>query len=212
VTNRRQLLLDAALTVLGELGARGFTHRAVDAAAGVPSGTTSNHFLTRNALVEAVVERFVDLEMAAWEHIAGAVDVRTVRQLATALATFAHDATGPNRTLTVARFGILVEAARQPELQTRLTAAAAQIRDAGSVWLRSLGAANPARDTQIILDHLDGVILHQLAFPNTAFDPTPALELLIGAIVRNEPGSTVRPDAADGNQVLVRDPWVRREP
>jgi DNA-binding transcriptional regulator YbjK len=190
VTNRRQLLLDAALTVLGESGARGFTHRAVDAAAGVPSGTTSNHFATRNALVEAVVERFVELELAAWEHIAAAVDVRTVPQFAAALAAFARDAVGPKRTLTIARFGILVEAARQPALQNRLTAAAARIRDAGAVWLRSLGAAHPSRDTQIILDQLDGMILHQIAFPGAVFDPAPALELLIAAIVRDEPGSS----------------------
>ena len=138
------------------------------------------------------MDRFVELELAAWEHIAGAIDVRTVPQLAAALAAFAHDAIGPKRTLTIARFGILVEAARQPGLQTRLTAAAARIRDAGSVWLRSLGAANPSRDTQIILDQLDGIILHQLAFPNATFDPTPALELLIAAVIRSEPGPTAR--------------------
>ncbi|WP_232075967.1 hypothetical protein [Phytohabitans suffuscus] len=55
------------------------THRAVDAEAGVPQGTTSNHFRTRDALFEGVVERFAQRERAAFEDLAGAADPRTRR-------------------------------------------------------------------------------------------------------------------------------------
>ncbi len=43
--------------MLAESGARGLTHRAVDLAAGVPTGTASNYFASRDALIEALVER-----------------------------------------------------------------------------------------------------------------------------------------------------------
>jgi len=57
VPNRRETLLDAAIQVLGERGIRALTHRAVDAEAGVAAGSIANYFPTREALLEAIVER-----------------------------------------------------------------------------------------------------------------------------------------------------------
>jgi AcrR family transcriptional regulator len=54
---RRDLLADAGLRVLAEAGARGLTHRAVDRAAGVPAGTASNYFRSRDALLGGLGER-----------------------------------------------------------------------------------------------------------------------------------------------------------
>lgn len=48
---RRRALLDAAIDVLAEEGARGLTFRAVDARAGVPTGTASNYFTDRAQLL-----------------------------------------------------------------------------------------------------------------------------------------------------------------
>jgi AcrR family transcriptional regulator len=57
-------LTDAAITLIAELGMRGLTHRAVDARAGLPAGTTSAYLRTRKALIEAVVQRIADLDTA----------------------------------------------------------------------------------------------------------------------------------------------------
>ena len=54
---RRDLLADAGLLVLARAGARGLTHRAVDQEAGVPVGTASNYFRTRDALFGGLAER-----------------------------------------------------------------------------------------------------------------------------------------------------------
>ncbi|KAA9144006.1 TetR family transcriptional regulator, partial [Microbacterium lushaniae] len=54
---RRAALADAGIRVLAEEGARGLTHRAVDAAAGTPRGTASNYFPTRDDLISALVDR-----------------------------------------------------------------------------------------------------------------------------------------------------------
>lgn len=48
---RRTALVDAAIEVLADLGARGLTFRAVDQRAGVPTGTASNYFPNRDALL-----------------------------------------------------------------------------------------------------------------------------------------------------------------
>ncbi|MDO3705218.1 TetR family transcriptional regulator [Micromonospora sp. C28SCA-DRY-2] len=57
-------LADAAIELLAEGGMRALTHRAVDARAGVPLGTTSAYLRTRRALIEAVVQRLADLDRA----------------------------------------------------------------------------------------------------------------------------------------------------
>jgi AcrR family transcriptional regulator len=74
----------------------------VDTAVGLPPGSASNHFRTRDALLGAVVERFGARERANWEDIAARVCPTTPQQLAQALAEFAQEATGPQR---VARTG-----------------------------------------------------------------------------------------------------------
>ena len=51
---RRSALADAGIRVLADEGARGLTHRAVDAAAGTPRGTASNYFPSRDELIAAL--------------------------------------------------------------------------------------------------------------------------------------------------------------
>ncbi|MBE1488113.1 TetR/AcrR family transcriptional regulator [Plantactinospora soyae] len=65
--DRFAVITDAAIELLAELGMRGLTHRAVDARAGLPLGSTSAYFRTRKALIEAVVRRLADLDRADLE-------------------------------------------------------------------------------------------------------------------------------------------------
>jgi AcrR family transcriptional regulator len=60
--DRRALLADAAIDLLAEEGMRALTHRAVDTRAGLPLGTTSAYFRTRQALLTAIVKRLSDLD------------------------------------------------------------------------------------------------------------------------------------------------------
>uniref|UniRef100_UPI0004C8F72E TetR/AcrR family transcriptional regulator n=1 Tax=Streptomyces sp. NRRL S-237 TaxID=1463895 RepID=UPI0004C8F72E len=55
--DRRDRLRDAAIAVLAREGGRGLTHRAVDSAAAVPTGTAKNYFPSRDALLRAAAER-----------------------------------------------------------------------------------------------------------------------------------------------------------
>ena len=65
--SRRALIADAAISTLARDGMRGLTHRAVDRTAGLPEGSASYYFRTRQALLQATVERLVaraDRELA----------------------------------------------------------------------------------------------------------------------------------------------------
>ncbi|BCJ34720.1 TetR family transcriptional regulator [Actinocatenispora thailandica] len=54
---RRAALLDAAIEVVARHGGHGLTLRAVDAAAAVPPGTTSNYFRSRADLLRQATDR-----------------------------------------------------------------------------------------------------------------------------------------------------------
>ncbi|GAA1565245.1 ABC-F family ATP-binding cassette domain-containing protein [Dactylosporangium maewongense] len=62
--DRKTLLADAAIEVLGTGGVRALTHRAVDTAAGLPQGTCGYHFPSRAALLTAALTRIAALDLA----------------------------------------------------------------------------------------------------------------------------------------------------
>ena len=63
-SGRTRQVGDAAIAVLADHGARGLTHRAVDQAAGLPPGTTSNYARTREALLTLALTRIAELDAA----------------------------------------------------------------------------------------------------------------------------------------------------
>jgi AcrR family transcriptional regulator len=184
MANRRGDLLDAAIDVLGGFGVHELTHRSVDAAAGLPAGSTSNYFRTREALLDAVVERFSARERAIWEGLAVEAQPTTPTALAEVMAMAARVATGPQRTLSLARYAILVEAGVQPSVRAQLSATGAQVNRAFLRWMRLAGSTDPARDAPIVMNHWTGLVLHELAIPDPAFDPAPQLTVLITTLLQ----------------------------
>ncbi|MEU4239608.1 TetR/AcrR family transcriptional regulator [Actinoplanes sp. NPDC026619] len=168
--SRQEVLLDAAIAVLGSEGSRRLTHRAVDAFAGLPSGSTSNYFKTREALINAMAARFVEREQAIWATLTELMAPRTPAELAVALAAFVRRAIGPDRVMTLARYGLFVEAALHPDAYPQLAESAREIRRFGAQWLRAVGVPDPEAACEQLLDQLDGLILHQLAYPDPALD------------------------------------------
>jgi DNA-binding transcriptional regulator YbjK len=69
LTGRRAELAAAALRVVADGGLRALTHRAVDAAAGVPVGTTSAYLRTRAALLAALAEHVASTLVADVEEL-----------------------------------------------------------------------------------------------------------------------------------------------
>ena len=187
MASRRDDLLDAAISVLGERGIHALTHRAVDAAAGLPAGSASNHFRTRDALLNAVVQRFAARERANWEDIAVTVCPATPKELAQVLTVFAQDSTGPQRTLTLARYAILVEASNHPSLRAQLTVTGARVNAWFTNWLRIVGSTDPERDAPVLMNHWTGLVLHQLANADPAFDPSAQIAALVTAVIRPAP-------------------------
>jgi DNA-binding transcriptional regulator YbjK len=152
---RRHLLLDAAVDVVASKGMRGLTHRAVDAQAGFPEGTTSAYLRTRVAL------------MTALAHHVGAKTEADVDRLARALAAHRGD---PE--FAIAEIAVLVQSwlAERPLLATRL--------ELGIAAARLPEIAESFRPWR---EHLVDVVADQLDRAGIG-DPRPRAVLIVAAI------------------------------
>jgi DNA-binding transcriptional regulator YbjK len=181
MADRRTLLLDAALELVGTQGMRGLTHRAVDAAAGLPPGSTSNHFRTREALVLGIVERFIVRERAMAGDPRDEVDA-TRDGVAAALGRFVDRALGPDRMVTLARYAILVETAQHPELRAGLASGADQVDTWALELITRAGSREPHRDLGVLANYVTGLVLHELALPSPDLDAAARIRSVIDTL------------------------------
>ena len=160
---RRALLLDAALEVLATEGARGLTHRAADRRAGLPEGSASNHFRTREALLEATLAHHAarDLRAAGAE---GAESPQRIsrRQARDAIIAAAERILRPDERALVARYELFLEASRRPALHAELSRARARFVAAAERILAASGCERPGAHGAQLVACLDGLLLDQV--------------------------------------------------
>jgi len=179
VADRHAKLLDAAIETLGTKGLRGLTHRAVDEAARLPEGSTSNYFRSRDALLDGIVERFAQREHAAFEAVAMSDLPLTPEDLGRTLARFAIESTRDNRHVTLARYSLLVEGALRPALRRTLAETGATVNAWALQWLRVVKSPDPERDRDVLANYVTGLVLHELAHPSEDFNPAQRITGLI---------------------------------
>ncbi|SCL71167.1 transcriptional regulator, TetR family [Micromonospora citrea] len=172
---RRRALTDAAIDLLATSGVHGVTHRAVEQAAGLPPGTASNYFRSREALLVAAARRIVDLHHAdtdgfapragTAEAPAASAPAGTSAQLAELLAEslFAAATTLRNRYLAV--FELQMEATRRPALAAVLTALQDSSFRLTADQHAALGLAIPAERIPILVALYGGTLFALVAAP-----------------------------------------------
>ncbi|MCP3754322.1 TetR family transcriptional regulator [Streptomyces sp. TBY4] len=162
--DRRDRLRDAAIAVLSEAGGRGLTHRAVDAAAGVPLGTAKNYFPTREELLRAVAERCLEQYRALAARLTGAGPGPADRAgLAALLAGLLRDTAGAGRPRVVAYLELQTEAIRRPWLAALLDPIAAADFAAFGQLLAAAGLPAGPEHARALTLALHGAVPHLLA-------------------------------------------------
>ncbi|GGV88005.1 TetR/AcrR family transcriptional regulator [Streptomyces massasporeus] len=172
--SRSDLVADTALALLAERGMRGLTHRAVDQAAALPQGSTSNLARTRQALLELAVRRLADREARVLALHEMPDPAAGTGSLVDALALAAHRALTNNRALTLARYELALEATRRPELRAFFDATGARFRDQLTALVTGMGSTDPARHTLSLIAWADGLMFSCVAGSFGA--DTPSLE------------------------------------
>ena len=172
-------MADAAIGVLADHGARGLTHRAVDQAAGLPLGTTSNYARTREALLTLTLTRIAELDAA--DGAAGLYGTGISESgmpgsewLTDGLArmlyrTITDD--GARRRVRV-RFELALEATRRPELRAAYDEMGRGFRTEAARLLAAAGSAHPERDAWTLIAWVEGTAFYALAGAGGAAVPS----------------------------------------
>jgi DNA-binding transcriptional regulator YbjK len=192
--SRAEIVGDTAIAVLAAQGARGLTHRAVDRAAGLPPGTTSNHARTREALLTSALTRITELEAAeaAAAMHGPALDPAA---LAAPIAAMLHHGLTRGRVRLLARYELALESTRRPALRALYDEASRPFREPVAAMLAAAGSADPARHARVLIAWCEGAQFDAIAGagagdPPTAADLEAGLEELLGSMLAGSAGTT----------------------
>lgn len=183
--SRRADIADAAIRTLAREGMRGLTHRAVDREAGLPEGSASYYFRTRQALLQATVERLAELDGADIRERADAADsssgnLEGFADAATALAVHLMTA---GRERQLARYELALEATRRPELRRVLVTYGAVIREMVAGPLAAAGVPEPGQRAADFTAFFDGLLFDQIAGAGVRELTSTELRAVIGALL-----------------------------
>src|SRR5215470_17154349 len=197
--SRRALIADAAISTLAREGMRGLTHRAVDRTAGLPEGSASYYFRTRQALLQATVERLAELTRTDMLASAAVVDGAALVDSAVPpppgqeLSAFGALAAAlveswltAGRERQLARYELSLEATRRPELRQTLVATGAAIRAVIAGRFAAAGVPEPHQRAADFAAFIDGLLFDQIAGAGnrelTAPDVRDAIDTLIAGV------------------------------
>ncbi|WP_159471357.1 TetR family transcriptional regulator [Streptomyces caniferus] len=178
---RRAALVDAAVEVLARDGARGLTFRAVDGAAGVPNGTASNYFVSRDDLLAQVAGQIHQRVAPDPEEVAAVMAAPPSRALVVELVEWINRRVAGDRTGYLAMLELRLEATRRPELQKELTRTIRAARDDDLRFHRESGLPGDATAVRLMYLAMTGLMLEQLTLPGVV--PAEETQGLISALV-----------------------------
>ncbi|MEU8070635.1 TetR family transcriptional regulator [Micromonospora sp. NPDC049151] len=186
---RRTLLADAGLRVLADAGARGLTHRAVDAEAGVPTGTTSNYFPSRAALLAGLAERIFDRIAPDPAVLADLGRREPSLALMTDYLRDIVTRTTREPGLTRALFELRLEAARRPELRSALGGVLRQGYADDVAHHAAAGLPGGAYEVALLHYAVDGLLLDLLTTSiDAGFDTDQVVSTLVSRLVGDTTG------------------------
>ncbi len=169
--SRRARIADAAISTLARDGMRGLTHRAVDRAAGLPEGSASYYFRTRQALLQATVERLAELTRTDMLSSAAMPDSTAppalpghgLDALAGVTAALVESWLTTGRERQLARYELALEGNRRPELRQTLVATGAAIRAVVADLFAAAGVPQPHQRAADFAAFIDGLLFDQIA-------------------------------------------------
>jgi AcrR family transcriptional regulator len=180
-TDRRVLLLDEARSLIAGGGLAAVTHRSVEKAAGVPHGSVTYYFGSRDGLVLALVDALADECEAMVSEIAeqtaagfaggGRPDLDVI---ADGIAAWIDD----HVEMHLCRLELELAAARDPRLRGRMADAARVFWRMCEPLAAATGSTDPERDGRGMATMVDGLLLDRLARPDQSH------ELLVEALRR----------------------------
>jgi DNA-binding transcriptional regulator YbjK len=179
--DRRTIIADAALRLLGAQGSRALTHRAVDAEAGLAQGSTSYYCRRRADLLALVLLRHAELDHQALAALELALKAAPRRgqsfadHMAHALLLWIR---GQNSPQIAARFELFLAASREPELTRRLEEARKRFVATLSAGLRGASVRSPRPVAAAVIALIEGLLVERLRLGRASLRPRELAALL----------------------------------
>ena len=189
--DRRQRIANAGIALIARGGTHRLTHRAVDAEAGLPNGSTSYYARSRRDLIRLVMEQLSAESQADLTDIEvpGKLTVRQATDLVGRLA----ERLILNGDAQAARFALMFEVRDDDELRRELTVDApvrSSFDEKAVKLLRALGATDPEGTAPEFVALVDAVLMYR-AVEAAPIDPVGVVETyLTGLLVRQKPTAT----------------------
>lgn len=177
---RRELILDAAIRVLGDEGVGALTHRRVAAEAGLPLAATTYWFASKDQLLLSAYRRAAERDIARVRRVA---EQHRGGDLTEALIALISAELRDGRVALVACFSMWFEAARRPELQPIEAEWSEAYEQSIEELLRGAGSEQPGLDAQVLTATVDGLLLGLLARGGDASDVATELEPQLARLV-----------------------------
>jgi DNA-binding transcriptional regulator YbjK len=183
--DRKTTIADAALALLATSGARGLTHRAVDAQAGLPEGSTSSCCRSRLDLLTLALNRHALRNLEDLQ-----ADADRLAQSPPSLARFIDTLVDrlddwmspPKRARVVAQIEIFLIASREPTLQAVVAGLHQRFVDATTTALMRLGVAEPGVVAAGLIATVDGILLGQVVHSGARPDREACRAILMRAV------------------------------
>ncbi|MFG3307235.1 TetR/AcrR family transcriptional regulator [Streptomyces wuyuanensis] len=167
---RRTALVDAAIEVLAREGARGLTFRAVDGEAGVPPGTASNYFTSRDDLFTQAGARIHVRMTPAQTDVDEAMRPAPTRELYVRLMQWLVRRMTEERTGYLAMLELRLESTRRPALQAELNRAVGAELEANLRHHLDSGLPGDADTFLALYLAMTGLLLEHFTLPDVLSD------------------------------------------
>jgi DNA-binding transcriptional regulator YbjK len=155
--DRREQILEATLRVIGRKGREAVTHRAVAEEAGVPLGSTTYYFDSRDDLLGQALEHVSAQEVERYRRLGEELRaVKSGRELADRLISELV-AAAEDRVAYIAEYELWLEAGRRPDLREAAQSWCNAEQYAVAAAMEKLGSTDPRADASIVVAALDGL-------------------------------------------------------
>lgn len=161
---RRRQLLEATVRLIGEGGIAAIDHRAVAAAAGVPLGSTTYYFSSKDDMVAQALRHVAEREASEIDAQVsdGQLDVEP-ELLPERLADLVLRIWAGDRVTLLAQYELYLESARRADLRPAAARWDQAYRDLLCHALEGLGAPDPPGRARLLCAGLDGLLLEHVA-------------------------------------------------
>ena len=190
-------ILRATLAVIGRGGIAAVTHRTVAEEAGVPLGSLTYYFASKQELLREALRLHVREDAGRMRALAADL-LASGASPTEVVAAFTAQMEGGHP--DIAQFELYLEAARDPELREVAAESLRAYQEVAAMALRAAGIADPEAKAGVVVATIDGLGVHRAA----AGEQAPALRDVLGLLLATWAGDEAGYGALGAGSSLPR--------